>query len=117
MSDDADFARAADDARRKFGHHRFDCIAEVALRQIAFYFATRSAMYESRAVDTDSFYKAVGAARLVGGVVKAVFERRRSAVDDKNFLRPLALERKPIRVLALAKRRGGAGWIGQQQLY
>ena len=105
MGDDTDFAGAADDScflRGEFGHHRLECVGEVALRQVALHLALRPAMLESRAVDADAFDQAVRLARFIGRVVKAVFQRRRAAVDDENFLGPLALELESVRIIALA---------------
>ena len=43
-------------------------------------------------------------------VVEAVFERRRTAVDDEDFLRPFAFELQAIRIISLVQ--GGACSVG-----
>ena len=118
MGDHADFAGAADDAgllRGEFGRHGLERLGKAALRQLAFHLALRPAMREPRAVDADALDLAARMARLIRRVVEAVFERRGAAVDDENFLRPLALELEAVRVIASAAARPRFVRIGQDR--
>ena len=120
MRDDADLARAADDARflrRQFGDHRLERLGEAALRQLAFHLALRPAMREPRAVDADALDQTARVAGFVGRVVEAVLERRRAAVDDEDLLGPLALELQAVGIIALAKRRGRLRRIGHDRFH
>ena len=120
MRDDADLARAADDARllrREFRDHRLERLGEAALRQLAFHFALRAAMHEPRAVDADALDQTARLARFVGRVVETVFERRRAAVDDENLLGSLALELEAVGIIALAKRGGRLRRIGHDRFH
>ena len=107
MGDDAHLARAADDARflrGQLGGHRLERLGKTALRQLLFHLALRPAMREPRAVDADALDLAARLPGFVGRVVEAVFERRRAAVDDEDFLGPLALELEAVRIVALPQR-------------
>ncbi len=74
-------------------------------------------MGEPRAVDADALDLTARLARLVRRVVETVFERRGTAVDDENFLRPLPFELETIRILALAECGGRFRRISQDHLH
>src|SRR5581483_14488 len=107
MRNNAHFCRALNDSgflRRKFSQHCLEGCCVVSFFQVAFYLALRSAMLQPSAIKADAFDQAFGVSRFVRSIVKRIFERGRTDVNDQNFLWPLAFELESVRIVSLLKR-------------
>src|SRR5205814_9195270 len=101
MRNESHFCRALDHSgflRSEFRHHGFESGSVISFFQVALQFALGPAMLQSSAIEPDAFNKTLGMARFIRGIVKGILERRRTDVDDENFLGPLALAREPVRI-------------------
>src|SRR5262245_37588131 len=76
----------------------------IAFVEIALHFTLRSAMLYSSAVNADALYETLGVTRFVRCVVERILQRRRSDVNNQDFLRSLAFELESVGIIVLLKR-------------